>query len=125
MDDPAADYAAVPTFLLAEAVRRDGLKVVLTGEGGDELFAGYGRYRSAMRPWWRGGRSMRTRGILDGLNILRQQPTGWRDGITAAEQTVDTGVYNRLQMAQATACTDWLPTDQHGRATCTERVDQY
>ena len=33
MDDPAADYAIVPTFLLAEAVRREGLKVVLTGEG--------------------------------------------------------------------------------------------
>lgn len=111
MDDPAADYAVVPTFLLAEAVRRDGLKVVLTGEGGDELFAGYGRYRSAMRPWWRGGRNMRTRGILDGLNLLRDAPTGWRDGITAAEQTVDTGVFNRLQMAQATDCTDWLPND--------------
>ncbi|MBT3931540.1 MAG: asparagine synthase (glutamine-hydrolyzing), partial [Rhodospirillaceae bacterium] len=59
MDDPAADYAIVPTYFLAEAVKAAGLKVVLTGEGGDELFAGYGRYRSAMRPWWRGGRSMR------------------------------------------------------------------
>ncbi len=33
MDDPTADYAVLPTFLLAEAVRREGLKVVLTGEG--------------------------------------------------------------------------------------------
>ncbi|MEL0144385.1 MAG: asparagine synthase (glutamine-hydrolyzing), partial [Alphaproteobacteria bacterium] len=29
MDDPTADYAVVPTFMLAEAVRREGLKVVL------------------------------------------------------------------------------------------------
>lgn len=111
MDDPTADYAIVPTFLLAESVRREGLKVVLTGEGGDELFAGYGRYRSATRPWWRGGRSMRSRGVFDGLGVLRETPTGWRDGFTAVEQTVDTGAMTRLQIAQATDCADWLPND--------------
>ena len=111
MDDPTADYAVVPTFLLAEAVRREGLKVVLTGEGGDELFAGYGRYRSATRPWWKGGRSMRARGVFDGLGVLRETPAGWRDGFTAVEQTVDTGSLSRLQMAQATDCADWLPND--------------
>jgi len=111
MDDPTADYAVVPTFMLAEAVRREGLKVVLTGEGGDELFAGYGRYRSATRPWWRGGRSMRARGVFDGLGVLRETPTGWRDGFAAVEQTVDTGSLTRLQVVQATDCADWLPND--------------
>jgi len=111
MDDPAADYAMVPTYFLAEAVKAAGLKVVLTGEGGDELFAGYGRYRSAMRPWWRGGRGMRARGVFDGLGVLRDPPTGWRDGIAAAEQTADTGTYSRLQSAQAADCADWLPND--------------
>ena len=111
MDDPTADYAMVPTYFLAEAVKAAGLKVVLTGEGGDELFAGYGRYRSAMRPWWRGGRSMRARGVFDGLGVLRHSPAGWRDGIAAAEQTADTGTYSRLQSAQAADCADWLPND--------------
>jgi asparagine synthase (glutamine-hydrolysing) len=111
MDDPTADYATVPTYLLAAAVRREGLKVVLTGEGGDELFAGYGRYRSAMRPWWRGGRSMRARGVFDGLGVLRQPPTGWRDGIVAAEQMADTESLTRLQRAQVADCSDWLPND--------------
>lgn len=111
MDDPTADYAMVPTYFLAEAVKAAGLKVVLTGEGGDELFAGYGRYRSAMRPWWRGGRSMRARGVFDGLNVLREQPAGWRDGIAAAQQTADAGNYSRLQSAQAADCADWLPND--------------
>ncbi|MEP4379734.1 MAG: asparagine synthase (glutamine-hydrolyzing) [Alphaproteobacteria bacterium] len=111
MDDPTADYAMVPTYFLAEAVKAAGLKVVLTGEGGDELFAGYGRYRSAMRPWWRGGRTMRARGVFDGLGVLRDSPTGWRDGIAAAEQTADTGTYSRLQSAQAADCADWLPND--------------
>ena len=111
MDDPAADYVMVPTYFLAEAVHAAGLKVVLTGEGGDELFAGYGRYRSAMRPWWRGGRTMRARGVFDGLGVLREAPTGWRDGIAAAEQTADTGTFSRLQSAQAADCADWLPND--------------
>src|SRR5262245_32432076 len=43
-DDLLQDYAALPTSFLAEHAARE-LKVVLTGEGGDEAFAGYGRYR--------------------------------------------------------------------------------
>jgi len=55
LDDPTCDYAILPTYKLAEAAKGT-LTVVLTGEGGDELFAGYGRYRRAMRPAWLGGR---------------------------------------------------------------------
>ena len=55
LDDPTADYATLPTYKLAEAAKGT-LTVVLTGEGGDELFGGYGRYRRALRPAWLGGR---------------------------------------------------------------------
>ena len=51
IDDPTADYALLPTFKLAARARAEGLKVVISGEGGDELFGGYGRYRQAIRPW--------------------------------------------------------------------------
>ncbi len=111
MDDPAADYATLPTYKLAAAARQDGLKVILCGEGGDELFAGYGRYRSAMRPWWQGGRRMRARGIFDGLGVIRHGLSGWRDGVTAAEATAAVKGRSRLQVAQATDCADWLPND--------------
>lgn len=111
MDDPAADYACVPTFKLAARAREEGLKVVLSGEGGDELFAGYGRYRSVMRPWWLGGRAMRRKGIFDGLGVLRQRTVGWRDGIAAAEATERINGRSRLQVAQAMDCADWLPND--------------
>jgi len=111
VDDPAADYAILPTWALARAAHKAGLKVILTGEGGDELFAGYGRYRSAMRPWWAGGRPPRARGVLDGLGILRSEIAGWRDGIAAAE--IRNGGHRRtpLQVAQAVDCADWLPND--------------
>ncbi len=84
MDDPAADFAIIPTWFLGRRARQD-VKVVLSGEGGDEMFAGYGRYRSAMRPWWLGGRMMRARGTFDRVDVLRERPCGWRDGIAAAE----------------------------------------
>ncbi len=39
-DEPLADPAIVPTYLVSELARKQ-VKVVLTGEGADELFAGY------------------------------------------------------------------------------------
>ncbi len=110
MDDPAADYAVVPTYKLA-AVARQELKVVLSGEGGDEMFAGYGRYRSVLRPWWLGGRALRPRGILEGTGVLRAEQPSWRDGIVAAEINATLPNRTKLQIAQATDCADWLPND--------------
>src|SRR5207244_11438598 len=43
LDEPLADPALVPTFLLARFARSE-VKVVLVGEGGGELFAGYPTY---------------------------------------------------------------------------------
>ncbi len=110
IDDPTADYAVMPTYKLAEAASRD-LKVILSGEGGDELFAGYGRYRSLMRPWWSGGRAMRWRGTFQGLGVLRDESPGWRDGIAASESIEAQPGRTRLQIAQAVDCADWLPHD--------------
>ena len=111
MDDPAADYAVVPTYALAAAARTAGLKVVLTGEGGDELFGGYGRYRRTARPWFFGGRPMRASGALEGLGVLRSDGRRWRAGIAAAEAEARAPGRTRLQVAQATDCADWLPND--------------
>lgn len=110
MDDPAADYACLPTYKLAALAASD-VKVVLTGEGGDELFAGYGRYRSLRRPWWLGGRNPRGRGILDRLKLTRRISAEWRDGIAAAESMESLPGRTRLQVAQAVDCADWLPND--------------
>lgn len=110
MDDPAADYAILPTWKLAKTAAKD-LKVVLCGEGGDELFGGYGRYRSVMRPWWLGGRDVRHRGIFDNLNLLYDNSVGWRDRISSHQVISDTAGHSKLQSAQAIDCADWLPND--------------
>jgi asparagine synthase (glutamine-hydrolysing) len=98
LDDPTADYAVLPTLKLAEAAKGT-LTVVLTGEGGDELFGGYGRYRRALRPAWLGGRPAEPRGA-DPEVMAR-----WRDlarppaGLTP------------LQRAQWADIATWLPAD--------------
>ncbi|HUM08235.1 MAG TPA: asparagine synthase (glutamine-hydrolyzing) [Acidocella sp.] len=106
MDDPVADYAIIPSWFLAREARKD-VKVILSGEGGDEMFAGYGRYRAAARRFF--PKPMRGRGVFDGLDVLRDPPKGWRDGIEAAERAG--GHLSRLKCAQMADMADWLPHD--------------
>ncbi|TCS62609.1 asparagine synthase (glutamine-hydrolyzing) [Varunaivibrio sulfuroxidans] len=112
MDDPAADYAILPTWKLAQTARENGIKVVLSGEGGDETFAGYGRYRTACRTW-PFARAMRRKGIVQELGILRHEDTArtWRAGMARAEMEAALKGRTRLQIAQAVDCADWLPGD--------------
>ncbi len=44
MSEPVADSAVVPTWFLAKQAAADGVKVLLSGTGGDEVFGGYSRY---------------------------------------------------------------------------------
>jgi asparagine synthase (glutamine-hydrolysing) len=50
---PILRAAPAPLFLLSRLVRESGIKVVLTGEGADEMFAGYDLFREAkVRRFW-------------------------------------------------------------------------
>lgn len=44
LDEPTADPAAINTLLIAELARDQGIKVVLSGTGGDDIFTGYRRH---------------------------------------------------------------------------------
>lgn len=85
-DQPSGD--GVNTWVISRAVRQTGLKVALSGLGGDEVFAGYPGFRSFERIL-RGGRSARTvPGVL-------------RDGIARSFSPL--GVPSRLRKASQLA----------------------
>lgn len=54
-DEPFADPSQVPTVLLSRLTRRH-VTVALSGDGGDELFSGYDRYRDGQQVWHAFGR---------------------------------------------------------------------
>ncbi|WP_353214318.1 asparagine synthase (glutamine-hydrolyzing) [Salinisphaera hydrothermalis] len=50
VDEPMADFAQVPNYLIAKHARPH-IKVALTGDGGDEFFCGYSRFYRTPKRW--------------------------------------------------------------------------
>ena len=78
-DEPFADSSQIPTFLVSELARRH-VTVSLSGDGGDELFAGYNRH-------------------LHAAAILRRfgwMPSAMRHGVAALITALSPGTWDRL-----------------------------
>jgi asparagine synthase (glutamine-hydrolysing) len=85
-DEPFADSSQIPTSLVCAAARRH-VTVALSGDGGDELFGGYGRYLYGQALW------QRLRAVSGplrrlGAAALTSVPPGFWDGANAAFRRV-------------------------------------
>ncbi len=108
IDDPTCDAAVLPTWMLGRAAREDGLKVTLCGEGADELFGGYRRYRPDLLRRLRGPRPRR--GVFDRVEGV-EWPGAWRGGIDAAAADLRARWPGEMQRLQALDVAEWLPND--------------
>jgi asparagine synthase (glutamine-hydrolysing) len=70
LDEPVGDQAQVPLFWLCQEARRH-VKVALSGEGADEVFAGYGYYRNQPS---RSGRLSKLRAQIRKPALTREWP---------------------------------------------------
>jgi len=53
LDEPLADPAPLNVLYICELARQNGMKVLLSGAGGDDLFTGYRRHRAIeLERWW-------------------------------------------------------------------------
>ncbi len=110
-DELMRDFANLPTSMLAEEAGKE-LKVVFSGEGGDEAFAGYGRYRTGkLERWLKNLINSGSGGFRTGANFrgglpdqvfgdkLRASERSWREPIEQAwsETPIDWSGLQRMQ----------------------------
>ena len=75
-DEPFADSSQIPTFLVSSLARQH-VTVALSGDGGDELFAGYNRHLWAQRLWSAVGWMPHATRLAQASAITALSPASW------------------------------------------------
>ena len=106
IDEPVADYAILPTLKLSKKASKE-FKVVLTGEGGDELFGGYGRYKKVQRFLFKGRDLKETFDSGTFFKKLQKKNNDFKN----KTQYFDFKNTTKLQQKQLFDYKNWLPND--------------
>jgi asparagine synthase (glutamine-hydrolysing) len=96
LDEPTADPAALNTLLISELARSQGVKVLLSGAGGDDIFTGYRRHFALMQERWWAGLPRPLRAGLAGMAGLMPVKYPLTRRIGKAFQYADHGIDQRL-----------------------------
>ncbi len=115
LDEPFADPSSFPLWYIARAAAQR-VKVVLGGDGGDELFAGYKRYDQHLRSAWRRGLRLplpATASHARPAKLLDELRLDWLSAYALRFSGMNPALRRFLQPAFIPAPTYWdrMPTD--------------
>ncbi|MCW2508691.1 MAG: asnB [Modestobacter sp.] len=96
LDDPVADPALVPLYFVAREARKH-VKVVLSGEGADELFGGYTIYREPLSLAWAAKLPASGRRALAGLSRLVPEGVRGQDLLRRASMPLEERYYGNAR----------------------------
>ncbi len=114
-DEPFADSSGIPTLLVSQLTKRH-VTVSLSGDGGDELFAGYPRYQFCSNLWKRFSRLPRwSRALASGL-LTCLPPRAWDNTIGLVVSNLQQERINghRLHRLARVLCADTFDEFYHG-----------
>jgi asparagine synthase (glutamine-hydrolysing) len=109
-EQPVIRTAPAPLYILAKLVRENGFKVVLTGEGADEILGGYDIYKEAkIRQFWARQRDSKWRPLLlkrlypymEGMH--RQSAVYFKNFFYVASDDVNSPFFSHMPRWQLTA----------------------
>ncbi|MCB1801871.1 MAG: asparagine synthase (glutamine-hydrolyzing), partial [Gammaproteobacteria bacterium] len=108
-DEPFADSSQIPTFLVSQLARQH-VTVALSGDGGDELFAGYNRYFWGRNIWSRIGRLPMPLRRMAASMLRALSPTQWDRVFAVLQPVMPQAMRQRLPGDKLHKLADVLPS---------------